>query len=846
MPNGVRLLGLWCATAVVVSAQISPLSQADTSELGRPALPYEVVDGWAVHAGDMVLGTAEEAVKAAGRRSAKLANSEWPGRRNISASYATTLWPQGMVPYVIDTDFSAETREDILVAIEAWNTKTIISLFPRTSEADYVRFSTTTERCRSHVGMVGGEQSIWWVRAGDDCGGVSFLIHEIGHTVGLWHEHQRTDRDTYLTVREEAIFQTGMQWIVANDHPAEGPYDFASVMHYHPIAHSRDGLPVLETIPPGIEIRTADGGLSAGDIHGVASLYGRRPWPTTITTNPPGLEIVINGQQVTTPATRYWTHGSIKTLAAPTPQTRDGSRYLFGRWNDEGDREHNVTVGDGGTWLEANFIVQHSISASPYPASAGTVTIDPPSPDGYYTLRTGLNIRPTPTAGSEYKFWRWGLWRTHGLSSNPASILADKPDQFAAHFTTDALFRIDSTVGPFLLYIDDNHSVGPVALHPTDYVEPVRVTVPAVQVRPISSYRPSRYRFEGWMDGGPLARDVDVSEGGELVARFRTEYYLDSAVTEPSSGSVTVDPPAPAGDGYYPGGSSVRLAAVPNQGWDFVHWLGDSKSGDRMATVEMDRARSVEAVFKHARGKAPNMARAVAPPPTDYSIVVPGGEQRFRVVPPPGATEIAIRFKPSMPGADVKLLAFARQEPASRAFVPDGSTPVFDPDFRSADSEAGETLVISANSTPALDPAQTYYFSVVPTKSSPRIAGTVQVEIAALPLAGRVRPRALTFVAPTTADAPPQSLTLANPESGIMRYRFDERTPWLRAEPREGVLQPHESAEIAIQTHSAGIAPDTYHRELTVHLTDEAGQPIGNRVVQVAFAVVPPPDSSLR
>jgi hypothetical protein len=199
-----------------------------------------------------------------------------------------------------------------------------------------------------------------------------------------------------------------------------------------------------------------------------------------------------------------------------------------------------------------------------------------------------------------------------------------------------------------------------------------------------------------------------------------------------------------------------------------------------------------------------------------------------------------------MPGADVKLLAFARQEPASRAFVPDGSTPVFDPDFRSADSEAGETLVISANSTPALDPAQTYYFSVVPTKSSPRIAGTVQVEIAALPLAGRVRPRALTFVAPTTADAPPQSLTLANPESGIMRYRFDERTPWLRAEPREGVLQPHESAEIAIQTHSAGIAPDTYHRELTVHLTDEAGQPIGNRVVQVAFAVVPPPDSSLR
>ena len=64
-------------------------------------LDYEVIDGLAVHGGDMILGTAEEAAAAApGREPTQRTAS--PGdlvRRDIFPIRNGGLWPDGRVPY---------------------------------------------------------------------------------------------------------------------------------------------------------------------------------------------------------------------------------------------------------------------------------------------------------------------------------------------------------------------------------------------------------------------------------------------------------------------------------------------------------------------------------------------------------------------------------------------------------------------------------------------------------------------------------------------------------------------------------------------------------------------------
>ncbi len=59
------------------------------------------------------------------------------------------------------------------------------------------------------------------------------IVHELGHTIGFWHEHQRSDRDQYVTIYPERMsVGSNLRQIEAKDSRNLEEYDYASIMHY--------------------------------------------------------------------------------------------------------------------------------------------------------------------------------------------------------------------------------------------------------------------------------------------------------------------------------------------------------------------------------------------------------------------------------------------------------------------------------------------------------------------------------------------------------------------------------------------------------------------------------------
>ena len=413
----------------------APLVRTGVAIHRGQGLHYEIIDGLAVHGGDMVLGSVEEvAGEHQRRRSMKAVTGSWPERRDLASAEDEFLWPGGVIPYVIEAGFSQEGLSDIEKAIHEWNSKTVITLVQRTTESDYVRFLPTGVRpsdryCRAQLGRRGGEQSIW-LRGPEGCG-LSDTIHEIGHAVGLVHEHQRHDRDKYVTV-SEAFSYGDIRFAFLADHLGRRPYDYSSVMHYRQV----------RTIPPGIPVRSER--LSSGDIDGVARLYGTVPTATTITTNPAGLQILVDGESVTTPAQFDWNPGSTHTVQAVSPQTVGAERFVFGRWSDEGGTRRTLTADAESTWFEANYIAQRRILSCPETPEAVAVTVRPESRDGFHVQRQPVEVEAK--RGLFRHFLRWNpipflrreadrrnRWSDPGASSNPASGTMPRWSRWSSH-----------------------------------------------------------------------------------------------------------------------------------------------------------------------------------------------------------------------------------------------------------------------------------------------------------------------------------------------------------------------------------------------------------------------------
>ncbi|CAJ0566031.1 unnamed protein product, partial [Mesorhabditis spiculigera] len=200
-------------------------------------------------------------------------------RRKIRAATAKKerQWPDGVVPYIISSNFSGEHKNLFLKSMRHWENHTCISFVPRTrAHKNYIVFTVDKCGCCSYVGRRGeGPQSI---SIGKNCDKFGIVVHELGHVVGFWHEHTRPDRDLYVDIFYKSI-EFGQDYNFEKSKPGEvdslgEPYDFASIMHYARDTFSR-GI-FHDTILPRPSFRHEIGQrieLSEGDIRQTKKLY---------------------------------------------------------------------------------------------------------------------------------------------------------------------------------------------------------------------------------------------------------------------------------------------------------------------------------------------------------------------------------------------------------------------------------------------------------------------------------------------------------------------------------------------------------------------------------------------
>ncbi len=564
----------------------------------------------------------------------------------VSIAYNSGLWPKingvATVFYKIDAASDPNATPSIKAAIATFNAdfpgvvQWVLWNNPTTQGPNYVDINLNANdysgQCEA---LEGYEATAGQPMTGSTKCTVGTLLHEMGHVIGLWHEQSRTDRSSFIAVNYSNMIKgsLGNFQITPDNHENLTLFDYASLMEYPSFSFSRNGGPVIESIPAGIPLGSGEGmpivnaDYSAADKEGILRLYGAAPTMVTVTSNPVGLKVIVDGAVITTPQTYSWALKSTHTLSvAAGLQTLQGNianssvaatyYYTYGRWNDSTAQTHTITVTPGNGQVgfpvtspkyatySANFIQLVPYTATVYPSGAGSVTVTPAPKTytgdaaQYFVARQRVELIATANSGwNFYEFNNGPFWLPGGLGANPKYVYVPdtgNPINTTAEFSNTPVYTITATPLTFssneYAYVD-----GGFAYLPKNFSSSYDSTWTPKSSHTLSVYSPeypyssnSRYVFSKWSDGGAITHTISSlpATGTTYTATLSPQYLAATNISyPPCGGTATLSPASPTSDGFYAKGQVLTYTATPAAGWSFAGWSNDITGATNPATL---------------------------------------------------------------------------------------------------------------------------------------------------------------------------------------------------------------------------------------------------------------------
>ncbi len=286
-----------------------------------------------------------------------------------------------------------------------------------------------------------------------------------------------------------------------------------------------------------------------------------------------GLKVKVNGEVVTTPATKLVDLNSNYTLEAPyNPDltTRQDPQWLFVSWyspKESNDPVMEIEITDD---TQAVFIAHQFSSVFVDSTEGGTADILEEGRNSFYELGTQVTVRATPSEG--YEFDGWYVNDEFYSDSRTATVAVSGPTRILAKFVESRvnLTFTSTPVENVKVLVDGEEHITPFVIrvekgdHEFEFVNSSDEEIGVAS---------TLYYFSTWKIGNVYFDDnpdtFNISTDTHVEVNVNVLYKIDRKVVPEGGGVILLDPDL--NNGYLEHNTELDVTAHPTDFYRFDH-----------------------------------------------------------------------------------------------------------------------------------------------------------------------------------------------------------------------------------------------------------------------------------